>query len=162
LPTIAGFCLSAALACEPCEPEPGAPGVDLDGVLLYEYSTGEPSDTVGIQLVSGGAIQLAGASQVHATLTPAALELLNTTSDQVAAGMELGAFDPQCLGFLDSPRARLRLPVAHGTLDFGYPGGCPPASLVALDLMLRDLVLALPECDPSPSLQDCTVAESTG
>lgn len=163
LRAIVGLCLTvaltAALACDPCQTEADDPSADVDGVVLYEYSTENPSDTVKIHLLGGGELQLAAATRVRATLTPTALELLNTTTDQVAAGTELGAFDPQCLGFLDSPRARLWLPIRHGSLNFGYLWGCPPSALVPLDLMLRDLVLHLPKCDPSPSFQNCRVGE---
>lgn len=168
LRAIAIFCLTVAVAatsaCDPCRTEPGGDGVAVDGVELYEYSSEAGGTIIRIYRGDGGTLQLVyvdqqgrieAGGQVHATLTAEALDLLNSTGDGVAGGAELGGFDPECLGFVDSPVARLWLPAPQGRLEFGYPWGCAPSSFTVLDEMLQELVLELPECDESTLFQDC-------
>ena len=160
--------LSCAVACDPGKDHPGGGHVDIDGVELYDHHYPNTGESVRIFHDRGGAIhlvqvdeqgQLETDGQVHATLTPEALAILDDTVSEIASGTQLGAFDPSCLGSFDAPEATLSLQVLRAPLQFRYLGSCPPTLLVALDEMCRDLVLQLPTCSASPLFEACHASD---
>jgi hypothetical protein len=160
--------VSCALACDPCKDGSDGDVVDVDGIELYGLDYVNTGESVRIFHDGDGAIhlvhvdttgQLEHDGQVRAFFTPEALAILEDAVAQLEGGAELGAFNPECLTYIDAPTSRLSVPASRNGLQFGYPLQCAPPLLAALDEMCRDVIMALPTCSASPWFQDCQAAD---
>ncbi|NJK32081.1 MAG: hypothetical protein HC927_06500, partial [Deltaproteobacteria bacterium] len=139
------------------------PPPDPIGPPLYEHHAawapvqntlyGDVSDLT-IQLLSHD-----GELEVIATLRPETAATLESEFEAIAHGASIGEFDLGCLSFLDIDQVVLHVPTQRSLLTFGYPWFCPPTGLVTIDEILRDVVIAMQDCSPSPHLTSCEVVD---
>jgi hypothetical protein len=157
-PLIIGFTLALTqAACDgldsKCEPVESA--VEPIGPELFTVDYMDVPGSVAL-FRDGDQVQLLeGTSEIRATLSAAAIASIEDAKSALGSGEGLGSFDPACLTFIDRPNVQLSLGVIHAALSFRYPWGCPPSGLVEIDTVLRELVVALPTCSPTPLVTDC-------
>jgi len=163
-PLIINLLLATSLvACDgsASDCEPAAPAVEPIGAELYSVDYyGAPPQTLHrygerIQLVQNRGQP----AEVRATLSPEVLELVQQTQAALASGILLASFDDQCLLGQDTPRVTLSLRVSPSSLGFRYPWTCPPEGLAELDAALRELIVALPTCEPTPLMYGCSITD---
>ena len=162
-PIVAGLALAlVGPACDGSECDSATPLVSPIGAELFmDEQVGEVGPFVlfradkQVQLLGGP--KQAPTLEVRATLLDEASDTIEQAESALASGEELGSFDPACLGFIDKPRVTLSLGVAHASMSFSYPFGCPPSGLAQVDTMLRELQDSMPTCRPTPLVSECEI-----
>ncbi|MFV8752958.1 hypothetical protein ACNOYE_20625 [Nannocystaceae bacterium ST9] len=153
--------MSIALAgtLSACASDEAGPSPELIGMVVYEYYALGVS--YEIRSDGGQAMQLLavdGGLEVIAELTDETAATLATEFDALEAGQtDIGQFDAYCLSFLDRGQVALTVPSNAGRLSFSYPWQCAPSGLETIDAIFRDLILVLPDCAPSASVQSCEI-----
>ena len=154
---LAGTACDDRSECDPVESSVEPIGAEVFTVD-YMHEPGSVAlfrDGERVQLLEGAREQ--PTREVRATLSAVAVDILEAAEAALGSGEGLGGFDQACLTFIDKPNVQLWLGVANASLSFRYPWGCPPSGLAEIDAVLRELVISLPSCNPTPLVTACEV-----